>query len=204
MKTLRRVAFAALGFVVLGSALFADNDPSSRVARLKYIAGQVSLQPGGVDDWVPGAINRPLTTADRVWTDKDSRAELHLGTSVLRMNAETSLTLSNVSDDAVQVELDQGALNLRIARLYDGEVYEVDTPNLAFTVKHAGNYRFDVDSNGDSTQVTVWKGEGEATGDGPSVRLRSREQALFSGGRSLAHQIPSCAVPGAKHRQLGT
>src|ERR671924_1365878 len=78
---------------VLSSA--SDDDPPSRVARLKYIDGQVSIQPGGVNDWVEATINRPLTTADNVWTDRSSRAELHLGTAALRMNGETSLTLTN-------------------------------------------------------------------------------------------------------------
>lgn len=188
MKILRHFAFAVLTVLVITSAAFAD-DPPSRAVRLKYMAGQVSVQPGGVDEWVAGTINRPMTTADRLWTDKDSRAELHLGTSVMRMNGETSITLTNVSDNTVQVELDQGTLNLRIAHLYEGEIYEVDTPNLAFTITKSGSYRFDVDSNADNTQITAWKGQGEATGDGPSVRLRSHEQGLFSGGRTLAHQI---------------
>ena len=120
-------------------------DPPSRVAQLQYVSGEVSLQPGGVNDWVAGAINRPLTTADRLWTDKNSRAELHLGSAAMRVSAETSLTLTNLTDDTLQVELDQGTLNLRVRRLYSGEIYEVDTPNTAFTIMKAGEYRFDVD-----------------------------------------------------------
>jgi len=169
----------------------AAEDPPSRAVQLKYMSGQVSVQPGGVNDWVAATINRPLATADRVWTDKESRAELHLGTAALRMNSETSLTLSDVTDNTVQVELDQGTLNLRVRKLSNGEIYEVDTPNLAFTIRKTGVYRFDVDSNGDTTSVTVFKGEGDATGDGPTVRVRSHEQARFSSGRTLAHQVAS-------------
>ena len=64
--------------------------------------------------------------------------------------------------------------------LYEGEVWEIDTPNLAFTVSKPGDYRFDVDPNGDATTVTVRKGEGEATGQGPAVRVHSGEQARFT------------------------
>ncbi|MBV9086325.1 MAG: FecR domain-containing protein, partial [Acidobacteriaceae bacterium] len=192
MKTLRCLitSFAVLFFIFIAVAAFAvENDPPSRVARLKYIAGQVSIQPGGVDDWVAAAINRPLTTADRVWTDRDSRAELNLGSSAMRMSSETSLTLSNLTDGTVQVELNQGTLNLRVGRLFRGEIYEVDTPNLAFTILKAGNYRFDVDADGDQTFVTVWNGEGEATGNGSAVRVRSHERARVEHGNSLAHQV---------------
>jgi len=34
--------------------------------RLQAMDGPVSLQPGGVDDWVAANLNRPLTTADRI------------------------------------------------------------------------------------------------------------------------------------------
>src|SRR5262249_55297221 len=46
-------------------------DPPSRVARLQYMSGSVSIQPHGTEDWVAGSINRPLTSTDNIWTDKD-------------------------------------------------------------------------------------------------------------------------------------
>jgi len=55
------------------------NDPPSRVARISYIDGSVSLQPGGAGDWGSAARNRPMTVGDKIWTDKDSRAELQTG-----------------------------------------------------------------------------------------------------------------------------
>lgn len=190
MKILHRFAFMnlLLALFVASVALSAFADPPGRAVRLKYISGPVSIQPGGVNDWVEAVVNRPLTTADRVWTDKQARAELHLGSAALRMNAETSLTLTNVSDDIVQIELDQGTLNLHIRHLFGGETYEIDTPNQAFTILKSGDYRFDVDPNADTTSVTVWHGEGEANGQGPGVKLRSGEQASFTGGTSLQHQ----------------
>jgi hypothetical protein len=181
-------------FTIL-SGVAAMADPPGRAVDIRYISGQVSIQPGGVNDWVAAVVNRPLTSADRVWTDKDSRAELHLGSSALRMNAETSMTLTNVNDQTVQVELDQGTLNLWVRHLYDGEIYEVDTPNLAFTVTKSGDYRFDVDPNGDTTMVSVRHGEGEATGQGNAVKVRSGQMATFSNGNSLQHQFAEVGHP---------
>ena len=165
-----------------------QQDPPGRAARLQYMSGQVSIQPHGTDDWVGGALNRPLTNNDNVWTDKESRAELNVGSGVLRMSSETSLTLTNVSDNAVQVELHQGSLNVHVRHLFDGEIYEIDTPNMAFTVQKNGEYRFDVDPNGDASMVTVWKGEGDATGNGPSVRVKAHEKVRFTNGTSMAHE----------------
>jgi hypothetical protein len=164
-------------------------DPPARAARLQFMSGSVSIQPHGVDDWVAGALNRPLTNSDNIWADKDSRAELSVGTGVIRIDSESSLTLTNVGENIVQVQLHQGAMNLHVRRLYDGETYEVDTPNQAFTVLKPGDYRFDVDPNDDTTVITAWSGLGESTGDGPAVRIRADEQARFSKGTSLTVEI---------------
>ena len=140
------------------------------------------------DDWVQGSVNRPLTLADNVWADKNSRAELNVGTGLIRIGSESSLTLTNVNDNSVQLSLHQGAMNLHVRHLYRGEVYEVDTSNQAFTILKTGDYRFDVDPNADTTLITVWRGEGEATGQGPSVRLKEVEHAqhpIAAGGRGV-------------------
>jgi hypothetical protein len=170
-------------------------DPPGRVARLQYMTGQISVQPEGTGDWVQGSANRPLTNADNVWADKDSRAELDAGTGLMRINSETSLTLTNVDTNAVQVSLHQGALNVHVRHMYPGEVWEIDTPNLAFTVTKPGDYRFDVDPNGDSTTVTVRKGQGEATGQGSPVRVHDGEWARFTDGNSLTHEINDAPPP---------
>jgi hypothetical protein len=164
-------------------------DPPGRVARLDSMTGQISVQPEGTGDWVEGSNNRPLTNADNVWADKDSRAELDLGTGLLRIDSETSLTLTNIDNNAVQVTLHQGALNVHVRHLYAGEVWEVDTPNLAFTIAKPGDYRFDVDPNGDSTTVAVREGQGEATGQGSPVVVHEGEWARFAAGNSLKHEI---------------
>ncbi len=178
---------AALVLIIVVPAF--AGDPPDRVLRLKYMSGQVSFQPGGVDDWVAAAINRPLTTADRVWTDKESRAELTMATAALRLDSETSLTISNLSDNTVQVELDQGVLNVHVRRMYGGEIYEVDTPNVAFTLLKAGDYRFEVDAIGDTTTVIVRHGKGEGNGNGRGVEVESGEMARFEHGNTLMHTM---------------
>ena len=170
-------------------------DPPARAARLQYASGSVSVQPHGTDDWVAGALNRPLTIADNIWADKNSRAEISVGTGLIRIDSESSLTLSNVDENMVQLQLHQGAMYLHVRRLYAHETYEVDTPDQAFTVRKPGDYRFDVDPNDDRTVITVWSGEGESTGDGPTVRIRENQQVVFNG-RDL-NSVQTHRTPGA-------
>src|ERR1700722_13071165 len=75
-----------------------QDDPPSRVARLGYMDGSVSFEPAGESDWVQAADNRPLTTGDKLWADKDSRAELQLGSAVIRLSANTGVTFLNLDD----------------------------------------------------------------------------------------------------------
>ena len=188
MKT-RAILVSLLMLLLSATVLWAEDDPPGRVARLQYVSGSVSMQPQGTQDWVEATLNRPLTTSDNLWTDKDSRAELSVGTGVFRMNSETSLTFSNLNDRTIQVQLHQGTLSLHLRKLYDGEIYEIDTPNMAFTVQKSGEYRFEVQPEGDASTVTVFKGKGDATGEGPAVRVEAKEQARFTDGTSMAHSF---------------
>ena len=143
-----------------------ENDPPGRVARLSYAEGSVSLQPGGVDDWVGATINRPLTTGDKLWSDRDSRAELQLDGSLLRLSSETAMSFLNLSDRATQVQMTAGTMIVNVRRLDDDETYEIDTPNLAFSILRPGVYRLTVDESGGGTTIAVRSGQGEVTGGG--------------------------------------
>ena len=173
----------------------ATPDPPARVASLRYMEGSVSVQPQGTGDWVAGEINRPVTDSDNIWADKNSRAELSVGSGIIRIGSESSLTITDVAENMVQLQLHQGALNLHVRRLFDNEKYEVDTPNQAFTVLKPGDYRFDVNPDSDKTVITVWSGEGESTGDGPAVRIRGNEQVRFTNGTSMTADVHSAPAP---------
>jgi uncharacterized protein DUF6600 len=173
----------------------ADDDPPGRVARLNYIQGSVSFQPGGETDWVQANPNRPLTTGDNLWTDQNARGELHIDSTAIRLSGQTGISFLNLNDRTVQIQLAQGSLNVHVRRLDGGDDLEIDTPNLAFTVQRPGEYRIDVDPNGQSTNVIVREGEGEATGGGSNFHLDSGESASASGTDTLTFDVGRAAGP---------
>jgi hypothetical protein len=164
-------------------------DPPGRVARLNYMVGSVSFQPGGENDWVDAVLNRPLVTGDNLWADEDSRAEVHIGSTALRLGAKTGITLLEVSDRAAQIRLAQGSLIVKIRHVDDEDSYEIDTPNVAFTVMQPGDYRLDVDVDGNRTEVTVWRGRGEVTGGGSSYTVVANQHATFTGSDHLDYEL---------------
>src|SRR5215469_7415762 len=158
-----------------------DDDPPSRVARLSYRSGSISFEPAGTDDWVNAVANRPITTGDKLWADDDSRAELHLGSASIRMSSHTGFSFLNLSDYTTQIQLTAGTLRVRVKRLAGNENFEIDTPNLAFSILRPGVYRVSVNEDGSSTIVKVRNGEGEVTGGGSAFTVHAREAARFSG-----------------------
>jgi hypothetical protein len=157
------------------------DDPPTRVARLADAEGSVSFQPGGTEDWIAAPLNRPLTTGDKLWSDRDGRAELQLDGSFLRLSSNTAVSFLNLGDEITQIQLSAGTLLVRVRQLADNETYEIDTPNLAFSILRPGVYRLSVDESGNSTIVRVRSGQGEATGAGAAYSVRANETDVFTG-----------------------
>src|SRR5712675_990128 len=162
-----------------------QDDPPSRVARLGYMEGSVSFQPAGEQDWVGAVNNRPMTTGDKIWADRDSRAELQLGSAMIRLSANTGISFLNLDDRTAQVQLSSGSINVRVRRLDRDESFEIDTPNLAFSIYQPGSYRIEASEDGSYTVVTVREGEREATGNGQTYKIHAGQRATFNGSDSL-------------------
>jgi hypothetical protein len=194
MKEIRKnVPTLLVLLLILGFAqvALAQVDPPERIARLNFIDGAVSYLPSGGDenDWVTAVMNRPLTAGDQLWADANSRGELHIGSTTMRINSNTGISFLNLDDTAVQIRLSDGSMILRLHHLDPGETYEVDTPNLAFAIKRAGDYRIEANPDTNTSNITVFQGEGEAIGGGRSWQVISDQQAIFTGMDTLAYDL---------------
>ena len=183
------LAAALLTLTFPQAAAAEDDDPPGRVARLNYIQGSVSFQPAGESDWVSAVTNRPVTTGDRLWADNGARAELHTGSATIRLDSGTGFSFLNLDDRTVQIQLTEGTLDIRVQRLGRDEIFEVDTPNQAFSILRPGQYRLQASEDGNSTFVIVRSGEGEATGGGQTYTLHSGQSGTFTGTDSLSGDI---------------
>src|SRR5580658_3736564 len=185
------------------------NDPPTRVARVSYLDGSVSLQPGGAGDWGAAARNRPMTVGDKLWTDKDSRAELQTGVVSIHLGSMTALSFLNLDQTITQMRLAEGSINFRVKEIREGDTYEVDTPNAVFTITQAGAFRIDVNENGDNTGITVIRGAGQVTATGKTYDLQPGQRGVFNGTDDVQSTIVPHAPPAdgldnwANQRDLG-
>ena len=182
--------FLAALFLALPHATGAqeqNEDPPTRVARLNYIQGSVSYQVAGDQNWVEADRNRPLTTGDNLWADQDSRGEVHIGSTAIRLASMTGISFLTLDDRTVQLQLAEGTIEVHLRRLAPGEAFEVDSPNLSLTLTRSGEYRIQADPNGELTKVIVREGEGWATGAGDSWDLAPEQAYEFSGKDELSY-----------------
>src|SRR5258708_18359992 len=80
-----------------------DDNPPSRVARLSFMKGDVSFLRAGLDQWSQAMPNFPVTTGDRIYTDKKARAELDVGIYAVPLSQHTDLTVTNLNDHIIQL-----------------------------------------------------------------------------------------------------
>ena len=171
-------ALAAI-LAVSGIAAAQDADPPSRVARIAYLTGPVSFEPAGVDEWADASLNYPMSTGDNLYADNGARAVLRIGQNSIRLNSGTNFQFVNLSDNIVQTSINSGSLSLRIRHLFNGESWEVDTPNGAVTLLRTGEYRVDTDTSRNATMVTVRTGDIEVTANNQSFPVHSGQTAYF-------------------------
>ena len=165
------------------------------VARVGYFSGDVSFARGDdPDDWQPADLNVPMTLGDRVWTG-DGRLELQVhGGHLIRLASGTDLTALNLSDDTKQFSISAGSSFFRIRSLRGDEVFEVDTPNSAVTLERAGDYRVNVDPNG-NTQVEVRRGRAIAAAGGGQIALAAGQSMSIDGIDSPRYDVAGLPPP---------
>jgi len=184
-------AFAAFAAGPLAGQDYGDQPPGGpppddiqqTVARISYVDGNDASYSRGddPDDWQAAVVNVPVTLGDRVYTGNGARMELQVnGGALVRLAPQTDLTALNLTDDVKQLSLAAGTASFRLRRLHNDEVFEVDTPNAAVTFDTPGNFRIDVDGNGNA-RVVVRSGHATVSADGGEIPVTSGNEISIQG-----------------------
>jgi hypothetical protein len=166
------------------AALQDDGTAADPAAYLGTLEGSGTLTPVGGERQVL-EINQPLGSGDRVWLERDARAELVLPDGgEVRVDGGTDLTFGNSGDAAdtgdalrldagsVQVVTDQGGDHGRGVRL--------DTENATAYLDGGGRYLVETDRSG-WTRVVVREGSAEVMTERGSRRLQAGDETQIDG-----------------------
>lgn len=189
-----KVIKVLITIALLANTAAALADPPAQVGRLNHLQGTVSFasaDPG--NEWMVAQLNWPVTTGDRLWADRDGRAEMRIGSTAIRVNALTSVDILRLDDQATQLRLPQGTLNIRLRQLDPGDSFEVSTPGGAVLLTRPGSYRVHVDPAGATTAVLVRQGQADVlTGGNPPFSLHDNQFATLS---NAGHHILGAPAP---------
>jgi len=161
----------------------ASPSPAETVGRLGFFLGEVRCR-AGAGPWSPARLDQPLTTSHELRTGPESRAEVQLGSSVVRMGESSLLRLAGVK---VKGRAASGLLDLLFGNLWSslrglGEGgLELRSPTAVMAVRGTV---FRADAGADSS-LAVWVYEG---------RVDTNRAAPLAGGEDRA---AAAAAPGA-------
>jgi hypothetical protein len=111
------------------------------------------------------------------------------------MGANTAFEFLNLDDQTVQVRLSEGTLTVRMRRLGPNQIFEIDTPNVAFNLSRPGEYRIDANPDSQTTIITVRDGEGDVTGGGEAFPVYARQQVSVRGDDRISYNLASSPGP---------
>ena len=152
-------------------------DPPGRVARLSELNGQVWLYSPDTAEWVSASRNRPLTSGDRLATDPGARAELQVGSTILRLDASSELEVVQLDDDNISLQLHGGSMSARVRNLTDAGEVDVQTEEGRFVLQRAGRYRIDRDRP--ASHLTVYSGQAVYEGPNSALTVNAGQRAEF-------------------------
>ena len=149
------VVFAPL-LTLLAPAAWAQEDPPGRVGRLADLQGPVSWFDDEQGIWAEAERNRPLTAGDRLSTGPQGRAELRVGSTVLRLSGATELEVLRLDDERMSFQLHTGSLALRVRSREVADEIDIVTAEVRLLPERAGHYR--IDRQDDTTMAGAWRG----------------------------------------------
>jgi len=152
-------------------------------ARLSVVHGNVYVQRAAELEYEEGIVNMPLAEGDRLGTT-EGRVEIRMGRGkFLRLDHETKidiLGLPDREDDLFRIQVWKGNVYFSISNLEREKSVEVHTADTSLYLLEDGLYRIDVREN--ETEVLVFRGLLEASGETGSILVKEAQRLEAVGG----------------------
>jgi hypothetical protein len=183
MKILFSILFRSLSLLaMLSMAGAALADPPARVGRLSYLQGTVDFRADYDADSMPAQPNWPLTAHNVIATGSDGRAELRVGSTVLRLDADSELEIAALDDAMFRLRLLQGSLNGRLRNPQKLDGFELDTAQGRLSLSAPSQFHVDAGRTPGSTVLSLFSGAGRFDDAQSTLTLVAGQRALIRRG----------------------
>src|SRR6185436_20842737 len=103
-------AVLAVAFAVPAAA---QNIPGL-VGRIAHIEGSAAVYQDPDEGWERAYVNSPVTSENSIWTDPDSRAELRVAGTALRLDEATQIDIARLDDNELDAFVPRGSVAVRV------------------------------------------------------------------------------------------
>lgn len=179
MQISKWIVAVGISCCALAAQAATSENPTFRLLRTSLVAGDVTYLRTDLDKWIELGINTPFFEGDKIWTGKESRAEIEFDDgSFLRLGENSILEIVRLGQFGqprqVEMVLSRGLATFGIAEA-EG-FFIVDAPLFSLRVQQAARFRLEVDPD-DSGRVSVFD---------RSVELKSQPgQLILAKGESV-------------------
>ncbi len=168
---------AALMLLVTASTFALADDTPTRVGRISLTQGQVGISAELGDETEPALVNWPVTSNNQLTTGRDGRTEVRIGSTALRLDADTSIDVTALEDETLRITLHYGSLSVRLRNPELARGFELNTPQGTVRLQEAGRLRVDAGRREDTTSVSVFDGVATVDGGGSRLIVRAGKRA---------------------------
>lgn len=167
--------------MLLVSAL-ALADPPGRVGRIAYTHGTVSFRASYNDDPVAAELNWPVTSQNIVSTASGARTEIRIGSTAVRLDANSELEITQLDDEHVNLYLTQGGASIRVKSRDAAHDFELETPQGVVLLAEPSRLRVDAERQPNTTVVSLFGGAARFEGPGTKFSLRAGNRVEVADG----------------------
>lgn len=154
LKFLHRLVVAVI--LLAAWPVLAQTDPPSRVGRLSYLDGDVRFQLDRRDEGGPATLNWPVSSGAVLGSGRYGRAEVWIGSTAYRLDADSEVEFPVVDDRRVDVSLSGGRLAVTVLDRDQADDVQLTTPDGKVRFLTPGRYRINV--HGDGSELLVQAG----------------------------------------------
>jgi hypothetical protein len=167
-----------VALVALAAACaFAQAQTPTRVGRISLAQGQVSISGEPGEETNAALVNWPVTSRNQVTTGRDARTEIKIGSTAVRLDADSALEVVELDDNLLRLHLHYGSATVRLRNADLLRGFEMATPQGIVQFQEPGRMRVDAGRRQDTTMVSVFDGVALLDGGGSRLVVRAGKRA---------------------------
>jgi hypothetical protein len=170
LKTVTLLACAVFSTLALA-------EPPARVGRVSLAQGQVGIVGEAGDQASAAQVNWPVTSHNVITTGRGARTEIRIGSTSIRLDADSSLEVTELDDERLRLRLNYGSASLRIPNAEALAGFELSTSNARVRLQEPGRLRVDAERVQDTSVVNVFDGVALVEDRGTQLIVRAGRRA---------------------------